>query len=160
MFLKLVFPTLDPRVERRSSAAARAEGCKHGWAWVLECVLSPQRSDMVSREACCSSRVRSESKSMREPVVGCLWSTSIPHLHTPSFSLSPFFSLSHLSGKGPPKFCRSRGMCLHKSTHTLILPVSLFFSVTSEEKALKYLVGSKNALGKSCEPKPKSVKWV
>ena len=62
--VKLVFPTLDPRVERRSLAAARAEGCKRGWAWVLECVLSPQRSDMVSREeiergthACKASKV-------------------------------------------------------------------------------------------------------
>jgi len=68
-----VFPTLDPRVERRSPAAARAEGCKRGWSWVLECVLSPQRSDMVSLEACCSSRV-----SRPQPSVSFLHSRPSP----------------------------------------------------------------------------------
>ena len=46
---------------------------------------------------------------MSEPIVGCLWSTSSPHLHTPSFSLSPFFSLLPIRKSPVPKFCRSRG---------------------------------------------------
>ena len=55
--VKLVFPTPDARVGSWSPAAARAEGCKRGWPWIFPCVLTPQRSDMVSREAYCSYRV-------------------------------------------------------------------------------------------------------
>jgi len=47
------FVLLEARVGRWSLAAASAERFKLSWAWVLEWVLSAQRSGMVSRQACC-----------------------------------------------------------------------------------------------------------
>jgi len=44
---------VDARVGSWGRTGASAERFKLSWAWVLKCVLSPQRSGMVSREACC-----------------------------------------------------------------------------------------------------------
>ena len=55
--VKFVLPSPDARVGSWSLAAASAERFKLSWAWVLQCVLSPQRSGMISRRACCHSRV-------------------------------------------------------------------------------------------------------
>jgi len=55
IIFSISFANSQPKgLEKESGSAER---CKLSWAWVLECVLSPQRSGMVSREVCCHSRV-------------------------------------------------------------------------------------------------------
>jgi len=129
--------TPDPWVGRRSSAAAGEERCKRSWAWVLECVLSPQCCGMVSREACCRSRVPGPQPFATRrlllplPTLALQWIPKTSQLPTQEIEKQPrlptlgprvgMWNAPRLLQKSPVKetiFCKSDLYCIKSSEAT------------------------------------------